>query len=167
MSGSQTGTLRYYWHVGSLGEPDFQADLPHQGPFSGFALGAETKPASGDIDRDGDLDLLIGAVDGRFHYLENTGDAASPAFVERSGPANPMDGIDIGSHSAPALVDLNRDGQLDVVAGDASGAIRTFYLPEPALSTSLAAGSLLLGLGLRIDRSLRRTIGLGAARTSD
>ena len=44
--------------------------------------------------------------------MENTGTSTAPAFLQRTGTANPFDGIDVGSHSAPALADLDGDGTL-------------------------------------------------------
>ena len=50
-----------------------------------------------------------GASDGVLNYVENTGTMA-PVFVARTGSANPLDGIDVGAASAPALGDLDGDG---------------------------------------------------------
>ena len=60
----------------------------------------------------GDLDLVVGNKDGVLIYIENTGTSTAPAFVQRTGSANPFDGIDIGSSSAPALGDFDNDGTL-------------------------------------------------------
>ena len=55
----------------------------------------------------GDLDLLVGEwEDGKLNYMENTGTSTAPRFVQRTGSANPFDGIDVGWNSAPALGDL-------------------------------------------------------------
>ena len=58
----------------------------------------------------GDLDLVAGDSDGNLNYVENTGTSTAPVFVLRTGSANPFDGIDVGSSSAPALGDLDGDG---------------------------------------------------------
>ena len=60
----------------------------------------------------GDLDLVVGNEDGLLNYIENTGTSTAPAFVQRTGTANPFDGIDVGYRSAPALGDLDGDGTL-------------------------------------------------------
>ena len=60
----------------------------------------------------GDLDLVVGNVDGELVYIENTGTSTAPVFVQRADSANPFDGIDVGSYSAPALGDFDGDGTL-------------------------------------------------------
>ena len=58
----------------------------------------------------GDLDLVVGNLNGTLKYIENTGNSTAPAFVQRTGSANPFDGIETASSSAPALGDLDGDG---------------------------------------------------------
>ena len=60
----------------------------------------------------GDLDLVLGWGGGSLNYVENTGTSTAPAFVQRTGGANPFDGIDVGERSAPALADFDGDGTL-------------------------------------------------------
>ena len=60
----------------------------------------------------GDLDLVVGEADGTLNYMENTGTSTAPAFVLRTGSANPFDGIDFDRSSAHALGDLDGDGTL-------------------------------------------------------
>ena len=59
----------------------------------------------------GDLDLVVGEF-GELNYMENTGTSTAPAFVLRTGSANPFDGIDVSTYSAPALGDGDGDGTL-------------------------------------------------------
>jgi len=60
----------------------------------------------------GDFDLVVGEDSGDLIYIENTGTSTAPAFVQRTGSANPFDGIDVGDISAPALGDFDNDGTL-------------------------------------------------------
>ena len=60
----------------------------------------------------GDLDLVVGEETGSLNYIENTGTSTAPVFVQRTGSANPFDGIDLGDYSTPALGDFDNDGTL-------------------------------------------------------
>ena len=126
VSGSQAGTFRYFENTGSAILPAFIARTGAANPLNGAALGTNLVPTLGDLDGDGDLDVLAGNNSGAFFYFQNTGGATSPFFVQRTGAANPLSGQDIGSFSTPALGDLDRDGDLDLVFGQDTGVFNTF-----------------------------------------
>ncbi|HEX8298914.1 MAG TPA: VCBS repeat-containing protein, partial [Rubricoccaceae bacterium] len=80
-------------------------------PYGLSDVGDNAAPTLGDVNGDGDLDLLVGRTDGTVAYFENTaGPAATPAFALRTGAANPLAALDVGFSSAPHLVDLDGDG---------------------------------------------------------
>ena len=88
--------------------------------------GRNTTPALGDLDADGDLDLIVGESSGTLNYYRNDGGPGSPDFVLVS---DEFQDIDIGRRSVPTILDLDGDGDLDLAVGtEASGLL--FYLNE-------------------------------------
>ena len=55
---------------------------------------------------------MLGDDYGKLNYIENTGTSTAPVFVQRTGSANPFNGVYVGWGSAPALGDFDNDGTL-------------------------------------------------------
>lgn len=83
-----------------------------------------------DVDSDGDEDFISGEYYGMIFYYENT----ESGFVERTGSDNPFDGIDVGDYSAPALADIDGDGDLDLLVGKDSGEVEYYQNTESGFS---------------------------------
>ena len=94
--------------------------------------GRNTTPALGDLDRDGDLDLLVGEASGVLNYYRNEGGPTTPRFQLVT---DRFQEIDVGRRSVPALVDLDGDGDLDLVVGTEASGLRLF------LNEGAAAGA--------------------------
>lgn len=89
-------------------------------------------PAMGDLDGDGDVDMICGAKNGIFLYFENKGGANNTAAW--GPPIRNYAGLNVGNNSTPQLVDLDRDGDLDLVSGSFSGNI--YYYENIGSTTS-------------------------------
>jgi large repetitive protein len=90
------------------------------GAFGLPSAGFYDTPTFGDLDGDGDLDALVGDNTGALTYYQNTGTALAPAY------AAPVAGAALGltaggTFSAPTLVDIDSDGDLDVLVGRSDG----------------------------------------------
>jgi hypothetical protein len=119
--GEQYGHTLQFTNTGSATAPAF-AEFPISDPF-GQAGEPFSKPTFGDIDDDGDLDVFVGGRNGGF-FFENTGSATMPAFA--APVSNPFGLSDIGDANNPTLIDLDVDGDLDLVAGEAFGDLFVF-----------------------------------------
>jgi uncharacterized protein (DUF2141 family) len=124
--GEQDGTLNYFENTGSAIAPVFTERTGAANPFNGVDIGSTSTPSFADLDGDGDLDAVAGANDGTLHYFENTGTAIAPAFTERTGAANPFNGVDLGFASTPVFADTDGDGDLDAVVGESDGTLNYF-----------------------------------------
>ena len=128
--GRQAGDLKFYYeNTGSRLDPSYTRREGLLNPFDEVVdMGSYSWPAFVDIDDDGDLDLVIGREEGDLSfYYENTGNASNPTYMRRDGALNPFDGIDVGHRSAPAFVDVDNDGDMDLVVGRQEGDLRFYY----------------------------------------
>ena len=80
----------------------------------------------GDIDEDGDLDLAFTDYDGTIFYLENTGSKTEPNFVDKSDNS-PFTNIWAGYYGKINLVDMDKDGDLDLMVHTYYGMIAEYY----------------------------------------
>ena len=70
-------------------------------------------------------DLILNITDAAGDSLGGSGGGA-PTFAERTGAANPFNGVDVGLRSAPTFADLDGDGDLDAVVGETYGTLLYF-----------------------------------------
>jgi hypothetical protein len=88
-------------------------------PFEGLTFGGFANALFADIDDDSDIDLIAGRAAGDVQYVVN--DAGT--FVELTGGGNPFDGVTTSGYSAPTLVDIDDDDDLDLFVGQTDGSI--------------------------------------------
>lgn len=136
--GSWTKDLALYRNRGTAARPDF---VLVDSAFVSITRGSNTTPALVDIDGDGDLDLFVGESSGALNYYRNVGTRQVPRFELVS---DTWGEIDIGRRSFPTFVDLDGDGDFDLVLGrDAGGVVcyrnvGTRSVPAFQLDESLA-----------------------------
>ncbi|MFK5855938.1 MAG: T9SS type A sorting domain-containing protein [Bacteroidota bacterium] len=136
-SGNFDSKLALLINTGTSSSPSFEIiDRDYAGlsalNFSGVY------PAFGDLDSDGNQDMIIGDNEGNVHLFINTAETGMPAEFLLSKP-NYMN-IDIGETAMPQIIDVNRDGKPDLLIGERSGRINYFEnigTPEEAFFNSI------------------------------
>jgi hypothetical protein len=167
--GQYTSRLYLYENIGSLTEPAFELvdkDYLGMSDFDGTSTYGFA-PTFGDIDTDGDMDILIGEVSGRFFFGENIAGAGNPINIPTI-QFNYM-GLDLGNFSTPQIIDLNRDGKMDIVTGEKVGRLVYFenmgtatepmFLPN--VSQNEPAGNNIIFLG-EVDTQFGNVSGYAA-----
>jgi hypothetical protein len=115
---TKTSRLYYFENTGSPEAPSFQ-ERGHMPLFTMYHYA----PALGDLDGDGDLDMLVGTWNKGVAYYANLGTREDPDFVLQD---TTLVKLTRGSNSTPALTDIDGDGDLDLFIGESSGELN-FY----------------------------------------
>jgi len=118
-------SLFLYENIGTATAPRFQLVDDDWLNFSRFGSQSYAfSPSFGDLDGDGDMDLLVGERFGTLFYAENTADTGNP-FSFGDIQANWKD-ISVGQFATPCIGDLNNDNKADLIIGERSGNINFF-----------------------------------------
>lgn len=133
IAGGSSGLVKYIINNGTAASSSFTyADEANTTDLLGVDVGSNAIPTIGDLDDDGDFDLLVGDTDGIVHYFRNDGTAASSSFTYES---DNFLAVDVGSQATPWLVDLDDDDDLDLLVGDSDGYVE-YYINQGTTASS-------------------------------
>lgn len=127
-------------NTGTVNNPAFTLVNEDWMGLSTSGIGNSMYPAFGDLDSDGDMDMLIGDLQGRLHYYRNEPQGSVAQFVLDDPTVTALVAgstvlMDVGQFATPQLVDMDDDGQLDLLIGERNGNINYYRnlgnIPEP------------------------------------
>lgn len=113
-----TGTITWFENTGTLTAPQFRDRglLPLRGEF-------HYAPTVADLDGDGLPDLIVGTWRDQVQWWRNAGTRTEAQYVLADSA---LITLTRGSNTAPALADLDGDGDLDLLVGEASGQLNLY-----------------------------------------
>ena len=154
-SGSVEGDFYFSLNEGRGGHPVFASASENPFGLDQAPLARNSNPTFGDLDGDGDLDLLVG-YSNKLRYFTNIGTAQKPSF-ELANIS--LFDINLPSTStyyiSPVLGDCDDDGDLDLLIGDADGKIYYFQNKGSRLAASFSDPQLVLTPALTSMSRLR------------
>ncbi len=124
--GEDAGGINFFQNNGTNSSPNYQGIIGAANPFNGLTTGNLSNPAFGDIDNDGDIDAFVGNANGEILFFRNDGTSSAPNFVQINNSNNPFFGVNLDSNFAPALADIDEDGDLDALIGNKAGTLLYF-----------------------------------------
>lgn len=129
--------LHYYINTGTEEYPVFRLEQKNYLNFRATGL-TEPYPHAGDLNGDGKVDLLVGVGDGRVLYYKNTSSgtgfaAGSPVFLKWNNTD-----LDVGQYATPFVIDINRDGKMELLVGEFNGNINLYSNTAPAGNVQLS-----------------------------
>jgi predicted neuraminidase len=131
LCGSFLDRCTYFQNVGTRTAPRYAAGVPVR-TVDGAPLALELEmivPVAFDWNKDGRIDLVVGDEDGRIAFVEHAGRTAAdggPLFHPPRYFRQQADTLKCGALATPVGVDLDDDGDTDILSGNTAGFLELF-----------------------------------------
>jgi len=121
--------LAYYHNIGTVGNPSYQLVDTNWANLDTLQK-VSLSPTFGDVDGDGDNDMILGCNDGDLIYCQNT--AGVGQTISFSEAILHYQNISVGdaNFSTPQLIDIDGDTLLDLVIGKKTNRLRKINLQD-------------------------------------
>lgn len=136
--GDSSGNIEVHPNVGTNAVPAFDTRLFLADRFgSTIDVGSYATPIFFDYDGDGTSELFVGDSGGFISLFENV----APGAVQLELVTTDVLGFDVGSYAAPAVADLDADGDSDLIVGNSNGNLYQYLQRGQVGVTYAAAGT--------------------------
>jgi len=138
------GTLTLWKNIGTNESPSFDLlteDYAEISALAGYGINdfINLHATFGDIDADGDLDMILGEQNGYLHLFINSAPEGFPAFFTLT--EYQYQDLYVGKNSTPQLVDVDSDGLLDLIVGEKNAVLHFYHntgSPTDAVFTEIS-----------------------------
>lgn len=125
-SGDFFPQIALFRNSGSNSSPFFELITGDVGDMGQLFLSPDVYPALGDVDGDGDYDMLVGRADGTLDLYRNFSLSPTNILPQLGFESNNYAGIDVGGNATPQLIDVDGDSLIDLLIGERNGNVNYY-----------------------------------------